>query len=59
MSDCTIAGLMPHYRQCSGGNRYVFSHKLKWQWRSVQSDVLIACEIQVVSSRFLSSYVLG
>jgi len=40
LSDCTIAGLMTHYRQCSGGNRYLFSHKLKWQRRSVQSDVL-------------------
>ena len=59
LSDCTIAGLMTHYRQCSGCNRYLFSHKLKWQQRSVQSDVLSACEIQVVSSGFLSSYVLG
>ena len=45
MSDCTIAGLMTHYRQCSGGNRQLFSHKLKWQRRSVQSDVLSAEEI--------------
>ena len=37
LSDCTIAGLMTHYRQCSGGNRHLFSHKLKWQRRSVQS----------------------
>ena len=28
---------MTHYRQCSGGNRHMFSHKLKWQRRSVQS----------------------
>ncbi|WP_255441155.1 site-specific integrase [Synechococcus sp. HK01-R] len=39
---------MTHYRQCSGGNRHLFSHKLKWQRRSVQSDVLSACEIQAV-----------
>ena len=50
LSDCTIAGLMTHYRQCSGGNRHLFSHKLKWQRRSVQSDVLSACEIQVLLS---------
>ncbi len=31
LSDCTIAGLMTHYRQCSGGNRSLLSHKLKWQ----------------------------
>ena len=35
---------MTHYRQCSGGNRHLFSHKLKWQQRSVQS----ACEFQAV-----------
>ena len=46
LSDCTIAGLMTHYRQCSGGNRHLFSHKLKWQRRSVQSDVLSVEEIQ-------------
>ena len=40
LTDCTISGLMTHYRQCSGGNRHLFSHKLKWQRRSVQSDVL-------------------
>jgi len=33
LSDCTIAGLMTHYRQCSGGNRHLFSRKLKWQRR--------------------------
>ncbi|WP_240789311.1 site-specific integrase [Synechococcus sp. BS56D] len=48
LSDCTIAGLMTHYRQCSGGNRHLFSHKLKWQRRSVQSDVLSVEDIQVV-----------
>ena len=48
LSDCTIAGLMTHYRQCSGGNRHLFSHKLKWQRRSVQSDVLSVDEIQAV-----------
>jgi integrase len=48
LSDCTIAGLMTHYRQCSGGNRHLFSHKLKWQRRSVQSDVLSVEEIQLV-----------
>ncbi len=48
LSDCTIAGLMSHYRQCSGGNRHLFSHKLKWQRRSVQSDVLSVEEIQAV-----------
>ena len=48
MSDCTIAGLMTHYRQCSGGNHHLFSHKLKWQRRSVQSDVLSVEDIQVV-----------
>ena len=48
LSDCTIAGLMTHYRQCSGGNRHLFSHKLKWQRRSVQSDVLSVEEIQSV-----------
>jgi integrase len=48
LSDCTIAGLMTHYRQCSGGNRHLFSHKLKWQRRSVQSDVLSTEEIQLV-----------
>jgi integrase len=50
LSDCTIAGLMTHYRQCSGGNRNLFSHKLKWQRRSVQSDVLSKEEIQAVLS---------
>ena len=48
LSDCTIAGLMTHYRQCSGGNRHLFSHKLKWQRRSVLSDVLSVEEIQAV-----------
>jgi len=48
LSDCTIAGLMTHYRQCSGGNRQLFTCKLKWQRRSVQSDVLSAEEIQAV-----------
>jgi len=48
LSDSTIAGLMTHYRQCSGGNRHLFSHKLKWQRRSVQSDVLSVEEIQMV-----------
>jgi integrase len=41
---------MTHYRQCSGGNRQLFSHKLKWQRRSVQSDVLSTDEIQAVLS---------
>ena len=50
LSDCTIAGLMTHYRQCSGGNRTLFTHKLRWKRRSVQSDVLSACEIQAVLS---------
>jgi len=50
LSDCTIAGLMTHYRQCSGGNRHLFSHKLKWQRRSVLSDVLSVEEIQMVLS---------
>jgi integrase len=50
LSDCTIAGLMTHYRQCSGGNRHLFSHKLKWKRRSVQSDVLSKEEIQAVLS---------
>ena len=50
LSDCTIAGLMTQYRQCSGGNRHLFSHKLKWQRRSVQSDVLSLEEIQAVLS---------
>ena len=50
LSDCTIAGLMTHYRQCSGGNRQLFTCKLKWQRRSVQSDVLSAEEIQAVLS---------
>lgn len=48
LSDCTIAGLMTHYRQCSGGNRHLFSHKLKWKRRSVQSDVLSVEEIQAL-----------
>jgi integrase len=39
---------MTHYRQCSGGNRHLFSHKLKWQRRSVQRDVLSVEEIQAV-----------
>jgi len=50
LSDCTIAGLISHYRQCSGGNKDLFSHKLKWQRRSVQSDVLSKEEIQAVLS---------
>ena len=50
LSDCTIAGLMTHYRQCCGGNRHLFSHKLKWQRRSVQSDVLSVEEIQALLS---------
>lgn len=48
LSDCTIAGLMTHYRQCCGGNRNLFTHKLRWQRRSVQSDVLSVEEIQAV-----------
>ena len=48
LSDCTIAGLMTHYRQCSGGNRQLFTCRLKWQRRSVQSDVLSVDEIQAV-----------
>ena len=48
LSDCTIAGLMTHYRQCSGGNRQLFTCKLKWTRRSVQSDVLSRTEIQRV-----------
>ena len=48
LSDCTIAGLMTHDRQCSGGNRHLFSHKHWWQRRSVQSDVLSVEDIQVV-----------
>ena len=48
LSDCKSAGLMTHYRQCSGGNRVLFAHKLKWQRRSVQSDVLSREEIQSV-----------
>ncbi len=55
LSDCTIAGLMTHYRQCSGGNRHLFSHKLKWQRRSVQSDVLSTEEIQAVLSDLQSN----
>lgn len=39
---------MTHYRQCSGGSRHLFSHKLKWKRRSVQSDVLSVDEIQAV-----------
>jgi len=31
LTDCTIAGLMTHYRQYSGGNRHMFSYKLKCQ----------------------------
>ena len=48
LGDSTIAGLMTHYRQCCGGNRHLFSHKLKWQRRSVLSDVLSVEEIQAV-----------
>ncbi len=48
LSDSTIAGLMTHYCRCSGGNRHLFSHKLKWQRRSVQADVLSTEEIQAV-----------
>jgi integrase len=48
LGDSTIAGLMTHYRQCCGGNRQLFSHKLKWQRRSVHSDVLSTEEIQAV-----------
>jgi len=50
LGDSTIAGLMTHYRQCCGGNRHLFSHKLKWQRRSVLSDVLSVEEIQMVLS---------
>jgi len=46
---------MTHYRQCSGGNHHLFFHKLKWQRRSVQSDVLSACEIQSVLSDLQSN----
>ena len=46
LRDCTIAGLITHYLQCSGGNRHLFFEKLKWQHRSVQSDVLRTEEIQ-------------
>ena len=55
LSDCTIAGLMTHYRQCSGGNRQLFSCKLKWQRRSVQSDVLSAEDIQSLLSDLKSN----
>jgi integrase len=48
LSDCTIAGLMTHFRQCSGGNRHLFSHKLKWTRRSVQSHVQSVENIQAV-----------
>jgi hypothetical protein len=56
LSDCTISGLMTHYRQCcvcvwgGGGGRHLLSHKLKWQRRSVQSDVLSVEEIQSLLS---------
>ncbi len=50
LSDCTIAGLMTHYRQCSGGNQHLFAHQLKWTRRSVQSDVLSAEDIQSLLS---------
>ena len=50
LSDCTIAGLMTHYRQCSGGNQHFFAHQLKWTRRSVQSDVLSAEDIQSLLS---------
>lgn len=37
LCDCTIAGLITHYRLCSGGNRELCIYKLKWQqqywWR--------------------------
>ena len=55
LSDCTIAGLMTHYRQCSGGNRHLFSHKLKWQRRSVHSDVLSTEEIKAVLADLASN----
>ena len=48
LSDCITAGLMTHYRKCGGGNRQLFTCKLKWQRWSVLSDVLSACEIQAV-----------
>jgi integrase len=41
---------MAHYRQCSGNNRHLLSHKLKWQRRSVLSDVLSVGQIQAVLS---------
>ena len=50
LGDCTIAWLMTHYRQCCGESRHLFFHKLKWQRRSVLSDVLSLEEIQAVLS---------
>ena len=39
---------MTHHCQYSEGNRQLFSNKLKWTRRSVQSDVLSRAEIQRV-----------
>jgi integrase len=46
LSDCTIAGLMTHYRQWSGVNHHLLPYKLKWQRRSA----LRVQEIQAVLS---------
>jgi integrase len=50
LSDCTINGLMCQYRQCCGGKKELFTHKLKWKRRSVHSDVLSVDQIQAVLS---------
>ncbi len=47
LSDCTIAGLMTHYRQCCG-TPDLFRQRLRWQRRSVHSDVLSVEDIQAV-----------
>ena len=48
LSETTIAGLMTHFRQCSGGNRHLFSQRVKRQRRSVQSDVLSTEAVKAV-----------
>ena len=50
LSNRTISSILMNCRQCSGGNRHLFTHNLKLTRRSVQSDVLSATDIQAVLS---------
>jgi integrase len=50
LTNRTISTILMHCRQCSGGNKHLFSCSLKLTRRSVQSDVLSETDIQAVLS---------